>query len=454
MRMIFPILLWLMLSCGQPGDSKSKGDFVGTDIRGTITTQFGGQTEMAGWVLALLEKPTGISRVAEADNGGIYKFRQVDTSKTQTMVLLTPDYVTSAMMSAPGPVDKTIRQYFNIKGTSFPRLINRGTIFSFSEEKNIKFINDRADDSNADTIPDGMDALSLADNNSSNVDTDLDGTVNRYDPDIDNDGVPNWFDPDDDKDSILDAFDFESNGDLINDSVQTVGDLFFDKGFEFIVAQIEISPEDADTNKNTMTFTAKVRDDAAPLSVQIRGPGALLNDANIELEGDDGVITPYAWDRRLLDDGLSEDSAEGDRLFARKITLADGKKPSGHQTFFFQLAYGNTKDPYFIEYPFVFPDIDLEDITASYEKNTRTVQLTGEPFGDIEDFVWSVNLYNSSDVKVWTSVAITGTTKFFQIPENVFQSGETYKVSVTAQSLDRVPGYATFIVHSLKTAIE
>jgi hypothetical protein len=79
------------------------------------------------------------------------------------------------------------------------------------------------------------------------------------------------------------------------------------------------------------------------------------------------------------------------------------------------------------------------------------VLLLGNPFGEIQDYVWTINLWEAeTDKLLWTSLAIPGTTKQFTIQENMVDSTQTYKFSVVAQTLDKIPSYPSYAIHSTK----
>src|SRR5690606_36963544 len=130
--------------------------------------------------------------------------------------------------------------------------------------------------------------------------------------DSDFDGLINSLDHDDDNDGIFDMADADSNGDGIDDRHQGVSDLHFAEGVESISAQYEYAPG-TDGAKAYMTFSAKLRDDLAPFAVQLLGPPRLLDGTNYEGVDNTGKAVDAAWNRRLEDDGDSQDEMPGDR---------------------------------------------------------------------------------------------------------------------------------------------
>jgi hypothetical protein len=447
-----------LLRCGSPGDRpKETCALCGTlnDIRGSIGTKSGSQAQMVGWVIAAFERDTGIARVSEIDNAGLFSWGSVRTDQAQTVAMMTPDYILQAVASVPSGGDKAVQQFFFIQKPIIPKLINSGPIVTFQNFDGIKLSKELAADQNGDQIPDGaahIQGISLTQGPSAN-DTDLDGVPNFRDPDIDGDGVINGIDPDDDGDGIRDAFDADQNSDLLNDAARGGDnfDLYFKEGVEWIAVQYESKPKDDSTTiETTLKFTTKVRSDVTPNSVQIRGAPSLLNAATYFAPDAAGQMSVQPWNRLLQDDGVSEDSGAGDRLFAKKVNLSAGKSPRSYETIFFQLVFGPQDKPYYLEYPYIFPDVKTSAISAQYDANTRTVLLVGNPFGDVQDFVWTITVWDSKGKSVWTSQAVVGTTRQFQVQENIIAPGETYKYSVVAQTLDKIPGYPSYTIHSVK----
>lgn len=465
-------LTWVMLiglSCGSGGESgDSDGDSLGSseDILGSITSQSGSQADMQGWVIVATDRDSSISRVAEVNSAGLFTLKNMYVSRVYTLNLISPAYIMTSVLSAPGAIPNTIKQFFKITSKNLPRLIHKGPVISFQNETGIEFTNDFAVDSDADSIPDGIASLSLyggfelglvdgyrnafALNSSADIDTD--GISNIEDVDIDNDGLINIFDSDDDGDGILDVFDQDSDGDLISDVGQTTSDLYFDSGVEWITVQFKMTPNTDGTFKSNLIFYTKLRNSSdAPVAVQIRGAPSLLNGANVDTVDADGKPTTQAWsDRRLLDDGNSEDGSEGDLLFARKVSLKIGSIPTYHQTVFFQLAFGSGESVWFEEYAYTFPPITPAKITPSYSAVAKTVSIVGNPFGSIQDYNWSATVYDTeTGLKVYATAATLGTTsKSVKIPANILEEGKAYQYKITAQVLDRVPGFAAYTVES------
>lgn len=469
------VLATFLLGCGRPGEPDAlQCALCGArnDIRGSIAALNGSQAQMAAWVIASFEKDTGISRVNEVDAAGLFTLSQLRTEKPQTLALYSPDYILQAVLAIPNDkTANTVKQFINIKSPNLPRIINKGAVMTFQDYNGITLTKDLAADQDGNGIPDGYSSIDgdpsklhldsgLALQTAGKVDLDQDGTFNDKDPDIDGDGVINWLDPDDDGDSIRDAFDGDANGDLVNDAAAgqagAMLDQYFKEGIEFVAVQFTTNPKSDGTGDETsLTFTTKVRPDVTPLAVQIRGAPSLLNGANYISRDDPANPIPVAWNRLLADDGKSEDSSAGDRIFAKKVVLNAGMKPRPNESIFFQLVFGSTEKPWYMEFSFTFPDLTPRSIEAQYTPNgpagTGLISLLKNPFEDsIQDFIWTVNVFDAADKIVWQSTPQTGATRQLSIPLSIIVAGQTYKYTVTAQTLDKVPGYPTFTVTTQK----
>ncbi len=455
-------LTMILTSCGGAGDTESVpcalcGDL--NDLRGSIASKSGSQAQMQGWVVASFERETGIARVGEVDNAGLYTLSKVKTNLSQTIALFTPDYILQSVISIPGPAPGAIKQFVKFGRPVIPKLINNGPIVTFQDFNGLTIMKDLAADADNDGVPDGSasvggGSLDLNLVQSSVIDQDLDSVPNELDPDIDGDGIIDFLDPDDNGNGVLDVFDGDANGDLFNDTSpgENDTDLYFNEGADWIAVQFELKPkEDGTGNETTLKFTTKVNDNFVPLAVQIRGAPSLLNTSTYIAYDADGNPQIQAWNRQLMDDGISEDSNSGDRIFAKKIVLPEAKLPRAHETIFFQLAFGTQAAPSYLEFPYVFPNVKPAAITAAYDKTTKRVMLLGNPFGEIQDYVWQIYVWNTTtSASVWNSRAIPGGTKQFTIEDNFLDPAATYQFSVIAQSLDKIPSYPSYAIHSKK----
>ena len=431
---------------------------------------------MGGWVLASFEFDTGIARVSELDAAGLYSLTNVRTDHVQTLALFSPDYILQGILSIPGSSDKAIYQYLNFQSPQLPNLVSNGPIITFANLNGLAILTSKqVVASKGDGVPDGASKItgqgsSLWDGaevaasrpsahsrglyfDAPTVDTNNDGIPNQFDPDINGDGIINWLDYDDNGNGIYDIFDPDQNGDLVNDLTPDGHntDQWYKEGIEYLAVQYDLSPKsDNTTFQSTLTFVTKVRDDVTPIAVQVRGAPSLLNNANYMTKDTQGNPNLQAWNRLLADDGQSEDGSAGDRIFGRKVILADGKAPRANEVVFIQLVFGTSDAPWYVEFPWTFPPVKPAQITAQYDNSTRTIQLVGNPFGSIQDFVWTANVIDSSGKVVWTSPTTSGSNRQLAIPDNTLVSGSSYQYQVTAQSLDKVPGHPAFSIHSIK----
>jgi hypothetical protein len=470
--LLYPFfLLATFVACGNEGTSPKSVASLGptSTVRGSIASQSGNQADMQGWVVALVDRDTEVTRIAEVDAAGLYTLKGVSPAAVYTILLLSPTYIVAAVLSHPGLAPNTVRQYFRIASPTLPRLIHKGPVITLQNEVGLQVQKDVGTDINGDGIPDGIanvigielnspedsgvirqSQFSLAGPPKSTVDFDKDGLRNISDPDIDGDGLANSFDSDDDGDGLLDIFDLDSDGDVIADSLQTDNDLYFPQGVEWIMAKFEMTPEDAGGFKSSLSFFTKVRSDGVlPTSVGIHGAPHLLAGANVEVISEDKTVIEQAWDRLLSDDGKSEDSAADDFLFAKKILLPAGRVPAFHQVVFFELAFGTGDEQWFMEFPYTFAPVTPKAITSSYEKFSGQIKLSGNPFGDIQDFLWTASVYDTeSGLKIYTTEANTGGVRSVVLPTNILEEGKSYTYNVTAQVLDRVPGYVAYTINS------
>lgn len=440
------------MSCGRRSSSEDSGggaatgSFAGSrvDVTGSIISQTGSQSQMQGWATALVERDSGIARVAEADSSGILKFSKASLEAAQTLVLLSPDYLVQSVLSIPSTKTNTIKQYFQMTKNTIPRLIQKGGIITFQNVDTLTVQDNTATDTNADGVPDGVASLGLSYENHGfklvSTDTDKDGLTNDLDTDIDGDGLINVIDTDDDGDGIADYVDADANGDSVTDSQQQVSEQYFKAGLEYVAVQYTVTP----TTK-TLKFVTKVRDGVTPKAVAVKGATSFLKDSTYT--SSDG--TTGAWDYSLVDDGKSEDSGEKDLTYGRLVTLATGITPRNNQVVFFQLTMGEGTEKFVAEYPYMFPNVTPATPTTSYDTTTRTVTLAGDPFGaSVQDFVWTVSVKNSDGTKVYESGATPGATRTLVIPANILMSGKTYTYKAVAQLLDKVSGVPAMAVHS------
>ncbi len=419
------------------------------NVSGTITSQSGTPAQMKSWVVALIERQSGVARVADVDASGILKWGKLDLEASHTAVLLSPDYLIQSVMALPSSKANTVKQYFSVAGIVIPQIVQKGSGLSFQTTTGIAIQDYYATDTDADGNPDGVGTLglSLTGNNFSLavVDTDKDGISNDSDMDLDGDGILNSFDGDDDGDGTLDVFDTDANGNNVADNLEALSDAHYLLGLEYFAVRYEKT-----ATTTTLQFAAKVRDGFKPAEMKIRTATSLTASATtMAIDG-----TTAAWDGTLADDATAFDGSSGDLLYGRKIQLASGKAPRINQVVFLQMTIGTGDSAFTAEYPWTFPSITMEAITSTYVTTTRVATLAGNPFGtDNQAFFWSISVTNSAGVKVYESSAVAGATRTLTIPSNVLESGVTYTYEAVAQSLEKVPGIPSISVRSAAVTI-
>ncbi len=444
------VLSGAMISCGKGDSSTTDANGAGSalvNVTGSVRSVSGGQTEMANWSVVFLERDSGLCKVAKVDAIGKYELNGLRTGKAQTTLLLDTNFRLASVLTYPGTVAGSVRQFYTVSGNVIPPLVQNGPTISFGNTNPLTWEKDLAADADLDGIPDGMEpstaGLFLAD-----VDTDSDKIPNQSDADIDGDGIPNWFDTDDNGNGYLDIFDNDANGDLVVDALQSNSELFYGIGIEYFIVQVaqEVVENELTTR---LIFTTRVRDGEAPTTVGIRGPDSLFEGANAELtSAETGAIILQTWDRTLADDGLNEDGGASDKLFTRKVLLGTGKTLRSNQVVFAELTYGSGATAISFNYPYIFPNLTTGVVSGSYAEATRVMTMTGTPFVDVTSYTWSVNIYDSSGKKIFSSEQIPNTSTTYTIPDDALESGESYTAHIIASSTARVPGYPAWFIKS------
>ena len=442
----------LFFSCGRnTGTASGGGSVVGDTVSGVFKSASGSQAEMASWVVVFLERDTGVVRVGVLGKLGNYVVSGIRPSQPQTILLLDPQYRLSAVLSSPSAVTGAIHQYFTTSSLSLPAIVHQGPIIKFSEQSGVSWTQDLALDTDEDGIPEGMEnhfGIFLQDV----VDTDGDGVINSLDADLDGDGVPNWFDSDDDGDGIMDPFDTDANEDGILDISQEASDLHFLADVAFISVQT-IQDVQADSSlKSQLLMTLRLRENARPSEVSMRSAAGLFGGAEVTtIDLDTGSESRAAWDGNLLDDGLSEDGAENDLVYARKIDLITGVGPKTNQVILFDVTDDNEDS---VSYAYTFPAFTTGVLSGSYNSTTRLVTKSGSPFADESNYLWSVSVFDATGIKVFSSESISGTTDTIAIPASVLEGGQTYTAKVIANSFDRISSFPTWTVRSLAFEVQ
>lgn len=443
-------------------------------------SQSGTTTGFEGWIMVLVDKDTGISRVGEIDTVGQFIFQNVENSGVYTLVLLSPTFTLSSVLSmvAAEQVGK-VYQYFKIKGSSIPPVVHKGPNLEFSDPSQVSLQTDVANDADSDGIPDGMDTTASSDiivaqdniatGNSADlaeaflslaaeVDTDDDGITNTNDPDIDGDGIPNWFDADDDGNDNYDVFDLDANSDSTLDSAQKIGDHYFDEEVEYIAVQMIVEPIGG-ISRRYIKFNVKLGEGVSPVSIRLRSDVTLFDESQIMVNGESGEEAGDIWDRTLIDDGLSNDSQSDDGIYGRKIKLKTGQAPGTNQVVFLQVGFGSSGNEWFKEYPFTFPPLSLGSVAFSYSSSSQKITKSGTPFGTdvngatISGYLWTVSVYNASTGGlVHQSPPLEGAATSYTITESLSGS-VSYSAIINAQSLDRVTSHPVYVIKSAQSSL-
>lgn len=443
------LLILMLLGCAQ-GSSDSGGEAAtspaGETIKGSIKSVTGSQSEMNQWVLALVERDTGIAHSGVINAVGNYTIEGVDTTVAYTLVLLDPQYRLSAILTYAGLNPSKVRQYFAVTESRLPTLVHNGPIINFTDFSSVAWEKNEAADSNDNLIPDALEvSASLA----TTVDTDGDGETNDLDGDMDGDGLPNWFDSDDDADGVPDAFDTDANGDEIADLSQDNGDQYFPRIVKYLAVQLVQDVQGDGSLASTLMFTTQLQEDEKATSVLVKGSSTLFTDAAAVLfDPSTGVASLSSWDQSLLDDGNNEDGEADDGIFARRVQLSSTAVPKANQVFFVEVTQGAGEGLIVNEFPFTFPSMVTGVITGSYTSATRKVTLTGSPFGTVTDYHWSVHVYDAAGIKVFASEPIAGTSDNYTLPTGATDAGETYTARIVATAIDRIPSFPSWVMRS------
>ncbi len=493
------LLLSLLIRCGNAGKAGEGSDLLSgsATIKGSITSESGGQGDLSGWNLCLLDRDFNYCRTAAVDTAGLFSFKGIDTGRVYSLVLMSPSLIFSAILSVPSS-EKTgfLTQYFKISSSNLPRVIYKGATLSFQNTSGITFEKSVVKDSDADGVPDGMTSgqFSLENSNpsfahqlglygqgnsdldspfdmpargfdlaanSATLDTDRDGTPNQKDSDIDGDGIPNVFDADDDGDGVLDILDRDANGDLINDATAVLGDGYFGIGVEWIAVNYSLAKQDDNSTKKLLTVVAKLRSGVNPSAVQIRAPNTLIKNATVDVISSTGTTSSAAFDGLLMDDGKNGDGAANDGFFARTITLPSTAVTVRNMVILVQLRFGSDADAKYMEFPYTFPPITLGTVTALHSGSSTlgTFQCcSGNPFGSsVTDFGWSVKIFDSSKKLFYSSPAQAGASaaSTYTMPTGIWENlvnlataGETFTYKISASLFDRIPGYPSFNIQT------
>jgi hypothetical protein len=510
LQLIIKLLAILAMSntwgCGNAGSSDQSSDGLSgnSTIKGSITTESGGQGDLAGWNVCLLDRVNNFCLTGIVDTAGLFTIKGVDAERIYTLVLMSPAVVFQAVLASPSS-EKTgfLNQYFKLTSVNLPRIIHKGSTLSFQNTTGITWDKLVIKDSDADGIPDGMaagqfslgsdltdpwalrNATRTEDNHEniaaesdvnskgfetpnslqfnlatapSKIDTDRDGTPNLSDNDLDGDGVPNVFDADDDGDGIIDVLDKDSNGTQAADTTELSGDSYFPVGVEWVAVNYSLAKQADNSVKKLLTVVTKLRAGISPTAIQLRGPTTLLKNATVESTSASGTAVSTPFDGLLLDDGKNSDGAAKDGYFARTITLQSSSVSTRNMVLMIQLRFGSTEaDAKYMEFPYTMAPITLGTIVALHSGSTSlgTFQCcSGSPFGaSVIDYSWAVKIYDSTNKLFFASPAQAGATAptVYTVPSGIWESitglasgGEKFTFKISANLFDRIPGYAPF----------
>lgn len=453
------LLLFMLLGCGKSASESGGGAATspsGETIKGSIKSVTGSQSEMNQWVLALVERDTGIAHSGVINAVGNYSIEGVDTSVAYTLVLLDPQYRFSAILTYVGLNPGKVRQYFAITSNRLPTLVHNGPIINFTDFSSVSWENNEAADSNDNLIPDALEvsaglagAVKLAATPTITADTDGDSQTNDRDGDIDGDGLPNWFDSDDDDDGVPDAFDNDANADELADLSQDDGDQYFPRVVKYIALQLVQDVQSDGSLASTLMFTTQLLEDEKATAVLVKGSSTLFTGSSSVLFDPSSGEASYAdWDQTLSDDGNNEDGEADDGTFSRRVELVSTAVPKANQVFFVEVTQGTGDTRIVNEFPFTFPSMVTGVITGQYTAATRKVTLTGSPFGTVTDYNWSVHVYDAAGIKVFASEPIAGTSATYTLPTGATDEGETYTARIVATAIDRIPSFPSWVMRS------
>ena len=186
-----------------PAETPVTAPIITLDVRGSVKSVTGSQSDMSSWIIAFVERDSGLAKVAAIDAAGNYTITGLIVNYPQTIVLLDPQFRFSSVLSAVGTAAGNIQQYFTLDSAVVPTVVHNGPTLRFADTSSVTFSGNIAADTDFDGIPNGMEAAtSLVDLSefsldsfslteeivTTGIDTDADGIYNEYDTDIDGDG--------------------------------------------------------------------------------------------------------------------------------------------------------------------------------------------------------------------------------------------------------------------------
>ncbi len=409
------------------------------NIAGSIKGSTGRQSDMVNWTLLTLEKTTQITRSAVIDISGTFSLEHVREDRAHTIILLSPDHLLRSILSIPTTSTTVINQYFTGTPTQLPPLVERGPIVIFGSFDGIIPVDEAVNSDRGDGIPNaayGDQGYGLIDSASGSP--------------LDLRGLPESFNPNRNANGVLDVFETDINRNNIADTAEGFGPNFFAEGLEYAALQYELSTDSIGTETAQIIFTAKLKPDSIAQDIKIFGSSNITSGATTT----SGTST-VAWDQTLLDDGASDDSLAGDRIFGRRITLGSATRLKSFEVVLFEPrridaeTAPSSQSIAGAKYPVTAPPLTLSALsTPLWDSVTRTINRVGNPFGTITDYNWSVTIFDANGKLTYSSAAIAGTEDTFVVPENAFDSTGTFTAKVTAKCQEQVPGFSFFVVTS------
>ncbi len=409
------------------------------NITGSIKSSTGRQSDMVNWTLLTLEKTTQIARSAVINISGTFSIEHVREDREHTIILLSPDHLLRSILSIPTKSTTVINQFFTGTPDQLPPLVERGPIVIFGSLDGIIPVDEAVNSDRGDGIPNAA----YGDHGYGLIDTGSGSTLDLR-------GLPESFNPDRNTNGVLDVFETDINQNKKIDTAEGFGPNFFDEGLEYAALQYELSTNRSGAETAQIIFSAKLKPDSIAQDIKIIGSSNIINGATTTSSGN-----TVAWDQTLLDDGASDDSLAGDRIFGRRITLGSASRLKSFEVVLFEPRRSDaetapTSSPVSgAKYPVTAPPLTLSALsTPVWDSVTRTINRVGNPFGTITDYKWSVTIFDANNKPVYSSAAIDGTEDTFVVPENAYDSTGTFTAKVTAKCQEQVSGFSFFVVTS------
>lgn len=461
--LMIPMVGATLVSCGRTGDSASSGGTSSDNgLSGTMSNLTGSltsvtassQSDLTGSIIVMMERDTGLARVADVDGDGNFTLSKVRTGKIQTMAELDANFTLVSVFGQTVTSTPTkVQPFFQVTGTKLPPLVESKPHIQFNPtSSSISFQSTSLSKLAAlNEIPD---------------DDDRSTALSKF---VSLQPVPIAFHHDDDKDGTLDVFDTKSTTTAI-----TGLDIQYNEGIEYFNVRVETTIDDAGAKTVVLAFQAKLREGIEPTSVTIRGPeeddqllgGSKVIDANGEVASGD-------WDKKLKDNGESGDGSEGDGIYGMRVQLND-QVPQQSQVVFLKLNFGSGKSAWSVEYPFMFelPASTIEDADVTLSCSDDQVSFaTSDAFPlpvtnakntDKYDYYLTYYAQNATrsgrGERLFTTTAIDaadvtaddGLDTILTIPL-VVPASSTFYVVATAKSRGRGSDFPAYVVYSPET---